>query len=195
MIAHLRGVLVEKTLDRVVIECGGGGYQAIVSLNTLAELPAAGREITLRTYMQVREDAHVLFGFATEGERRTFELLISVSNVGPKIAISLLSSLRPESLADAVRAGDIVRLSKTPGVGKKTAERLVVELKDRIDKIGLAPSSGARVTSPAGSSRLGGSAATVASALVNLGYRADEAERAAKEAAAGSEGEPLEAQL
>src|SRR5262249_33141165 len=144
-----------------------------------------------------REDAHVLYGFASDGERRAFELCTSVSGIGPKLAIALLSTLRPESLADAVRAGDVARLAKTPGIGKRTAERIVVELKDRVDKLGAARAAGPRpgATAAVGPARTAGSAAMVASALVNLGYRGDEAERAAKEAAAGREGQPLEALL
>lgn len=196
MIAHLRGTLVEKSLDRVVIECAGVGYGVIVSLNTLAELPQPGGEVTLRTHLSIREDAHVLYGFAGEAERRAFELCTSVSGIGPKLAIALLSTLRPEALADAVRAGDVARLSKTPGIGKRTAERIVVELKDRIDKAGLGTVAGSKIAAtPTAPGRLTGSAATVAGALVNLGYRADEAERAAKEAVAAHEGAPLEALL
>ena len=193
MIAHVRGVLVEKSLDRVVVEAGGVGYSLAVSLNTLAALPQPGHEVTVKTYLQVREDAHVLFGFATDEERRAFELCMSVSGIGPKLALSLLSSLRPPELADAVRASDVARLSKTPGVGKRTAERIVVELKDRIDKMGFGTAGGRAPLMVGGvTGRLGGTAATVASALTNLGYRVDEAERAAKEATAGRETLPIE---
>lgn len=194
MIAQLRGTLVEKGLDRVVIDVGGVGYAAQVTLNTLAELPEAGREVTLRTHLQIREDAHVLYGFATEAERRAFELCITVSGIGPKLALALLSTLRPESLAQAIRDGDVARLGKTPGVGKRTAERIVVELKDRVDRLGVAP-GGARVVEGRTASALPEVAATVASALVNLGYRGDAAERAAKEAHAQHAGQPIEVLL
>ena len=192
MITHLRGTLVDKTLDRVVVECGGVGYSVIVSLGTLAQMPAVGAEVTVLTYLQVREDAHVLYGFAHESERRAFELCTSVSGIGPKLAVALLSTLRPEALAEAVRAGDVARLSKTPGIGKRTAERIVVELKDRLDKLGPGPQPGA-APGPAGS-RLQGSAQVVAQALVNLGYKSDAAERAAREATADANA-PLEEQL
>jgi len=192
VITHLRGTLVDKTLDRVVVECGGVGYSVIVSLGTLAQMPAVGAEVTVLTYLQVREDAHVLYGFAHDSERRAFELCTSVSGIGPKLAVALLSTLRPEALAEAVRAGDVARLSKTPGIGKRTAERIVVELKDRLDKLGPGPQPGAP-PGPAGA-RLHGSAQVVAQALVNLGYKSDAAERAAREATADADA-PLEEQL
>lgn len=195
MIAQLRGTLVEKGIERVVIDVGGVGYAAQVTLHTLAELPEAGREVTLRTHLQIREDAHVLYGFATEAERRAFELCITVSGIGPKLALALLSTLRPETLAQAIRAGDVARLGKTPGVGKRTAERLVVELKDRVDRLGVAP-GGARVAEGGrAGTALPDTEATVASALVNLGYRGDAAERAAKEAHAQHAGQPIEVVL
>ncbi|MSP61453.1 MAG: Holliday junction branch migration protein RuvA [Myxococcales bacterium] len=186
MIAHLRGVMVEKSLDRVVVDVGGVGYHVVVSMQTLAGLPAVGAEVFLKTYLQVREDAHVLFGFAGDGERRVFELCISVSGIGPKLAMAMLSALKPEALAQAVIANDLALLTRTPGVGKKTAERVVVELRDKFEKLGLG-----RPTQ-AGAARPTGIAATVASALINLGYRPIEAERAAAEATRGRETAPLE---
>lgn len=179
MIAHLRGVLVEKSLDLVVVDVGGVGYQVTVSMQTLAELPAVGSEVRLKTHLQVREDAHVLFGFAGDLERQVFELCISVSGIGPKLAMAILSALRPEALAEAVLQRDLVKLSRTPGIGKKTAERLVVELRDKFEKLGLGR-GGASTTAAA--PRPSGVTATVVSALTNLGYRATEAERAADEA-------------
>ena len=194
MIAQLRGTLVEKSLDRVVVDVGGIGYGLLVSLNTLAELPEAGRELTIKTHLQIREDAHVLYGFASDDERRAFEMCLSVSGIGPKLAIALLSSLKPDALARAIREQDVARLSQTPGVGKRTAERIVVELKDRVDKLGFAPSvGGPRIVMPVGGRGLSGQAAVVASALTHLGYRVEEAERAAKEATTGREDQPIEA--
>ncbi len=177
MIAQLRGTLLEKSFDRVVVEVSGIGYGVLVSLQTLAELPAPGSEVTLRTHLQIREDAHLLFGFASDAERRAFELCISVSGIGPKLAMALLSALRPEELSQTIVAGDVARLSRTPGIGKKTAERLVVELRDKFEKLGLA-----RSTNSAPMVRSTGTAAAVSSALVHLGYRQAEAERAAEEA-------------
>lgn len=187
MIAQLRGTLVEKSFERVVVDVQGVGYAAVVSMQTLAELPEVGQPVVLKTYLQVREDAHLLFGFGTDDERRAFELCISVSGVGPKLALALLSAMRPEVLAEAVSSGDLTRLTRTPGIGKKTAERLVVELRDRFEKLGLArPGSAAPRAKPTGL------AATVVSALVNLGYRAPEAERAAAEVSKTHPEAPLE---
>lgn len=174
MIAHLRGTLAEKTLDRVVVDVGGVGYQVLVSMQTLAELPEVGKLVTLKTHMQVRDDAHLLFGFVSDEERRAFELCIGVSGIGPRLALALLSAMRPEALAEAVGSSDIARLQRTPGIGKKTAERIVVELRDRFAKLGWGHGASVRATPT-------GIGATVVSALVNLGYRASEAERAVHE--------------
>jgi Holliday junction DNA helicase RuvA len=190
VIAQLRGTLVEKSFDRVVVEVGGVGYAVIVSLQTLAELPQPGHNVLLRTHLQVRDDAHVLYGFATDEERRAFELCIGVSGIGPKLAMAMLSSLRPDELAAAIRDNDVARLQRTPGVGRRTAERVVLELKDRLDRLGI-EGAAAPTASPSGAP-LAGSAATVSSALVNLGYRAPEADRAAREAARGREHHPIE---
>lgn len=192
MITRLRGTLVEKNIDQVVVECGGVGYALLVSLHTLTELPEVGAEVTLRTHLHVREDAHVLFGFAAEAEKRAFELCLSVSGIGPKLALALLSTLRPEALAEAVRAEDIARLARTPGIGKRTAERLVVELKDRLDKLAPPPAPGTRPTAAAADPRLTGSAQVVASALTHLGYRPDEAGRVAREVSEAQPQAPLE---
>lgn len=174
MIAQLRGTLAEKTLDRVVVDVGGVGYRVLVSMQTLAELPEVGRPVLLKTHFHVREDAQLLFGFTSDEERRAFELCTSVSGVGPKLALALLSAMRPEVLAEAVVAGDVARLQRTPGVGKKTAERLIVELRDRFDKLGLGRGTGL----PTQPTAVG---TTVVSALINLGYRPNEAERAVRE--------------
>lgn len=190
MIAQLRGALVEKSFDRVVIDVGGVGYAVIVSLQTLAELPQPGPEVALKTHLHIRDDAHVLYGFATDLERRVFELCIGVSGIGPKLAMAMLSGMRAEALVEAIRRGDVARLTRTPGVGKRTAERVVLELRDKVDKLGLRTGT---APGPGPAQPLDGVAATVASALVNLGYRAPEAERAAKEAARGREAQPLEA--
>ena len=185
MIAHL---LAEKTLDRVIVDVGGVGYQVLVSMQTLAELPVVGQPVVLKTHLQIRDDAHLLFGFVSDDERRVFELCIGVSGIGPKLALALLSAMRPEVLAEAVVGGDIARLQRTPGIGKKTAERLVLELRERFSKLGLGHGPGlpARTT---------GMAAAVVSALVNLGYRAPAAERAVQEVLAGKGELPLEVAL
>lgn len=172
MIALLRGALVEKGIDHVLLDVAGVGYRVAVSLNTLAALPATGGAATLHTELIVREDSLSLVGFATVEERAAFHLVTSVQGIGPKLAMSILSTMDAAALGSAIRDGDHGRLTKIPGIGKKTAERLVLELRD---KFGAATSS-----APQGRG-LGGSQA-VSSALVNLGYKPAEAERAAADA-------------
>jgi Holliday junction DNA helicase RuvA len=176
VITSVRGALTVRELDRVTIEVGGVGLDIAVSMQTLAKLPQVGSEVALHTYLNVREDALQLFGFRSVEERQAFLLCLSVQQVGPKLAMSILSAIDAEGLAHAVRDGDHARLRKIPGVGQKTAERLVLELKDKLDR---ARPPGASSAKPGGPT---GPAATVAAALVNLGYKAAEAERAAKEA-------------
>ncbi len=174
MIAMLRGALVEKGIDHVLVDVGGVGYRVAVSLNTLAALPAVGNLATLHTELIVREDSLSLVGFATVDERAAFGLVTGVQGIGPKLGMSILSTLDAGELARAVRDGDHARLTRIPGIGKKTAERLVLELRD---KFGTAAGSATAAQGKA----LGGSQA-VSSALVNLGYRPAEADRAAAEA-------------
>ena len=171
MIAMLRGALVEKGIDHVLIDVNGVGYRVAVSLNTLAALPAVGNVATVHTELIVREDSLSLVGFATVDERAAFDLVTSVQGIGPKLAMSILSTLEAPELARAVRDGDHARLTRIPGIGKKTAERLVLELRDKF--AGAAAATTAK--------RPGGSQA-VSSALVNLGYKPAEAERASGEA-------------
>jgi Holliday junction DNA helicase RuvA len=183
VITSVRGALTARELDRVTVEVGGVGLDIAVSLQTLSKLPQLGHEVALFTYLNVREDALQLFGFRSPEERQAFLLCLSVQQVGPKLAMSILSTIDADGLAQAVRNGDTARLRKIPGVGQKTAERLVLELKDKLEKIGLTRASSA-ATPPAGAPS--GRAATVAAALVNLGYKAAEAERAAKDATAAA---------
>ena len=171
MIAMLRGVLVDKGIDHVLVDVAGVGYRVAVSLNTLAALPPVGATATVHTELIVREDSLSLVGFATIDERAAFHLVTAVQGIGPKLAMSILSTMEPGELGRAVRDGDHARLTKIPGIGKKTAERLVLELRD---KFAGAPSA---TTAP----KMGGSQA-VSSALINLGYKPAEAERAAAEA-------------
>ena len=187
MIAHLKGTLADKGVDRVVVDVGGVGFQVIVSLHTLAELPAAGESVALRTELLVREDALTLYGFGSDEERLAFSLLTSVQGIGPKLAMACLSALAPSDLARAIRSGDHARLTRVPGIGKKTAERLVLELRDKLDAVPLtkgvarAPADAARSTP----------AAQVTSALVNLGYRLEDAERAADRALEAASDAPM----
>ena len=135
MIAYLRGVLAEKEITRVVVECHGVGYEAAIPLSTFDRLPAEGTEVKLYTHHEVREDAQLLFGFATKPERDMFRLVTTVSGVGPKLALAVLSGLTVGDLQLAVSQGDAKRLAAVKGIGKKTAARIVVELKDKINPI------------------------------------------------------------
>ena len=135
MIAYLRGVLAEKEVTRVVVECHGVGYEAAIPLSTFDRLPAEGAEVKLYTHHEVREDAQLLFGFATKPERDMFRLVTTVSGVGPKLALAVLSGLTVGDLQLAVSQGDAKRLAAVKGIGKKTAARIVVELKDKINPI------------------------------------------------------------
>ena len=135
MIVHLNGKLVEKDITRVVVDCGGVGYEASIPLSTFDRLPAEGADVKLYTYHDVREDAEALYGFATEAEREVFKLVTTVSGVGPKIALSVLSGLTTGDLQLAISQGDVKRLASIKGIGKKTAERIVVDLKDKINPI------------------------------------------------------------
>ena len=174
MIAALRGRVAEKAPNRVVIDVSGVGYEVFVPLSTFYEVGDEGAEIALRVYTHVREDALQLFGFLTDLERQMFERLIAVSGIGPRLAVAVLSGLDTRDLVAAVQRADVARLTTIPGVGKKTAERIVLELKDRLAQ--LTPPPGADVKS-AGSpaDRLRGD---LLSALQNLGYHRPDAERA-----------------
>lgn len=145
MIYNVRGTLTYTDINYAVVECGGVGFKCFVSMTTLKELPPLGKEANLYTYLAVREDAMDLFGFATQQELDAFKLLITVSGVGPKAAMAVLSVLPPDRLSIAVSSGDVKSIQSAQGVGKKTAERIVLELKDKM--LGLAPSNAAAVQS------------------------------------------------
>ena len=134
-ICHLRGTVLEKTPAGIVLECGGVGYALTVPLSTFDRLPATGQEASLEIHHLVREDDQLLFGFATERERTFFRALLGITGIGPKLALAVLSGLTPGELAAAIAEGDVRRLSSISGVGKKTAERIIVELKDKIDPL------------------------------------------------------------
>ena len=135
MIAYLRGILGEKTPAVAVVECGGVGYECLIPLSTYDRLPATGGEVKLLTCHVVREDANLLYGFATAEEKRTFELVTSVSGVGPKLALAVLSGLSVGELNLVIAEGNAKRLAQVKGIGKKTAERIVVELRDKVNPI------------------------------------------------------------
>ena len=169
MFATLCGTLREKAPGGAVLDVGGVGYQVEIPLSTYYELPQEGENITLRTTVQVRDDAIHIFGFATEGERALFRHLIAVAGVGPRTALAVLSGLSVQEVAAAVAARDIARLQRVPGIGRKTAERLALELQDKVQPL-VGPAAGRAPT--------GGARQDVVSALVNLGYPAAQAERA-----------------
>jgi Holliday junction DNA helicase RuvA len=175
MIAHLRGKLIYKQPGQAIIEAGGVGYDVAISIPTFTALPVAGAEASLHIYTQVSEDQIALFGFQDREEKRLFERLITVSGVGPKLAIKMLSGLSPERTVQAICGQDHAQLTRIPGVGKKLAERLVVELKDKLDDFAVAPAPTA-VRGPA--------VDDVLSALVNLGYQRAAAEKAIENAVA-----------
>ncbi len=170
MIAHLRGKLFAKSPGQAIVEAGGVGYDVTISVPTFTALPHEGSEVSLYIHTHVREDALALFGFLERDEKRLFERLITVSGVGPKLAITILSGLNPERTVAAIRAQDHATLTRIPGVGKKLAERLVVELKEKLDDFAVAPAAAAQSLGPA--------ADDVLSALVNLGYARPAAQKA-----------------
>lgn len=135
MIAHIKGLLQTKSTNAIVIDNGGIGYEVITPLSTFYALPEEGHEVSLHVYTHVREDAFILFGFMTELEKKIFKLLITVSGIGPKLAINILSGIGPDELLAAISSGDIAKLQSIPGIGKKTAERMALELKDKAAKI------------------------------------------------------------
>lgn len=179
MIASLRGTLAEKGAATCVIEAGGVGYLVSVSTHTARQLPAEGASVYLRTRQVVREDAVLLFGFADADELRLFDLLIGVSGVGPRLALALLSGLKPGVLARALREANIALLVAVPGIGRKTAERLIVELRDRVEFLELAESAGhPRASGTPHSEQFQDAVA----ALTRLGYTAPQAQDAVRRA-------------
>lgn len=175
MIAYLQGELREKEPTRVVLDVGGVGYEVLIPLSTFYELPDEGKTVALRVHTHVRQDTLQLFGFRSARERTVFELLLRTSGVGPKLAQAILSGVDPNDLLAAIEAGEVAVLRAVPGVGQKTAERIIIDLRDRVgDLIGPADTSGVatRATPP------GGAAEEAVSALINLGYGASHAERA-----------------
>jgi Holliday junction DNA helicase RuvA len=174
MIALLSGEVAVRRPDHVVVACGGVGYRLAVSAETLRQVPAAGKPVTLHTHLIVRDDALLLYGFAAEAERDLFLLLIGVQGVGPKVALAVLSGGTPRELLAAVAAGDTARLQAVPGVGKRTAERIVVELRE---KVGAAPAGDPIVVLRGDDPRL-----LAREGLVGLGFTAQEAERMLEDA-------------
>lgn len=169
MIAHLRGRLLSKHPNQAIVEAAGVGYDVTISVPTFSDLPAAGGEVALYIHTHVREDALALYGFLRHSEKQIFEKLIGVSGIGPKLAITILSGMPPDEMASAIRGNDVAKLTRIPGIGKKTAERMVLELRDKLPKEALGEPASLPVTSPVEED--------VLSALVNLGYQRAVAER------------------
>lgn len=173
MIAHLRGRLMAKHPNQAVVETAGVGYDVTISVPTFSDLPGVGAEVALHVHTHVREDVIALYGFLRPAEKQLFEKLISVSGIGPKLAITILSGMPTEEMVRAIRGNDLGRLTRVPGIGKKTAERLVLELRDKLEDFGAAPTVAA--VTPIEED--------VLSALTNLGYQRAAAERALAQAA------------
>jgi Holliday junction DNA helicase RuvA len=171
MIGRIAGRLLEKHPPQIVVDVQGIGYELDVPMSTFYQLPATGADVSLYTHLVVREDAHHLYGFATDPERRAFRQLLKVSGVGARTALSVLSGLSVADLRDAVSAQDTGRLTKVPGIGKKTAERLLLELRDKLDA----------VVGVAAAAKGGGHASDIANALLALGYNEREADWAMKQ--------------
>ncbi len=169
MIAHLRGKLLAKHPNQAIVETAGVGYDVTISVPTFSDLPAVGADVALHIHTHVREDIIALYGFLRPAEKVLFEKLITVSGIGPKLAVTILSGMAADEMAGAIRSNDVARLTRIPGIGKKTAERMVLELRDKL----AAPTSPA-APAPA----LNATEEDVLSALVNLGYQRPAAEKA-----------------
>ncbi len=174
MIAYLEGRLTRKTPSQILILVGGVGYKLFIPVSTYYELPEEGQEVRLHVHTHVREDVLALYGFATATEERLFQRLIAVNGVGPALALKVMSGLEPKSLVDAIRSSDLRRLGSIPGVGRKTAERLVVELRDKMAELGVASGEDA-ARAPLG--RVESLRDDVLSALANLGFPRPSAEK------------------
>jgi Holliday junction DNA helicase RuvA len=170
MIAHLRGRLLSKHPNQVVVETAGVGYEVNISVPTFSELPNNGSEVALHIHTHVREDLIALYGFLRPAEKQLFEKLITVSGIGPKLAITILSGMAANEMAAAIRGNDLGRLTKIPGIGKKTAERMVLELRDKLPEAAGTSTPAALVMSTMEQD--------VLSALLNLGYQRPAAEKA-----------------
>ena len=166
MIGRIQGVLLEKNPPQLLVDCAGVGYELEVPMSTFYGLPGIGQRVTLLTHLVVREDAHLLYGFGTESERRAFRQLLKISGVGARTALAVLSGMSVAELAEAVTLQETGRLTRVPGIGRKTAERLLLELKDKL---------GAELGAPLAVNRAAPAAADVLHALVALGYSEKEA--------------------
>ncbi len=176
MIGRIRGILIEKQPPLLLLDVHGVGYEIQAPMTTFYKLPALREEVSLHTHLIVREDAHLLFGFASEQERRLFRDLLKVNSVGPRVALAILSGMEADHFIACVQAGDTARLTRLPGVGKRTAERLVVEMRDRLADWGEVQQAVAAATAE-GNATGGDAVSDAVSALIALGYKPNEASR------------------
>jgi Holliday junction DNA helicase RuvA len=183
MIAHLRGKLLAKHPNQAIVETGGVGYDVTISVPTFSDLPGVGSEVALHVHTHVREDSLALYGFLSADEKQLFEKLITVSGIGPKLAITILSGMPADEMVGAIRGNDVARLTRIPGIGKKTAERMVLELRDKL------PAGGVPVAAAPPRSAV---EEDVLSALLNLGYQRSAAEKALSVAAKDGQGGSFE---
>jgi len=174
MIAHLRGKLLAKHPNQAIVETAGVGYDVTITVPTFSDLPGLGSEVALHIHTHVREDQIALYGFLRPAEKQLFEKLITVSGIGPKLAITILSGMPADEMVGAIRGNDIARLTRIPGIGKKTAERMVLELRDKLPPAGAETPAAPTITAME---------EDVLSALMNLGYQRPAAERALAQAA------------
>ena len=186
MIGRLKGILAAKRAPQILVDCSGVGYEADVSMTTYYQLPEPGEAISIWTHLIVKEDSHSLIGFTTERERKLFRQLIRVNGVGPKMALTILSGINGQEFAQCVLQDDIVTLTRLPGVGKKTAERLIIEMRDKVEDLmggaSLAMDEGTATTT---TGRSGKSEAI--EALQALGYKATDAEKMVRQAESGTD--------
>jgi Holliday junction DNA helicase RuvA len=183
MIAHLRGRLISKHPNQAIVEAAGVGYDVTITIPAFSELPSIGSEVSLHIHTHVREDALALYGFLRPEEKQLFEKLITVSGIGPKLAITILSGMATADMVGAIRANDYARLTKIPGIGKKTAERMCVELRDKLEGFGETPTL----------KSVSAVEEDVISALTNLGYQRMLAEKAVERAVASAGRENFDA--
>ena len=189
MISHLRGTLLEKSPNQIVIDVQGVGYEITIPVSAYSSLPELGGPVRMHTYQQVREDVLALYGFLTKDDKALFEKLIAVSGIGPKLAITALSGLTSEDLTAAIRSGAVEQLVRIPGVGKKTAERMVLELRDKVGPAGAAKSNAGGVPQGAFSA----TEEDVISALMNFGASRASAETAVNKARSEKESNEFDA--
>ena len=185
MIAHLRGKLLAKHPNQAIVEAAGVGYDVTISVPTFSDLPVPGSEVALHIHTHVREDALALYGFLRPSEKLLFEKLLTVSGIGPKLAITILSGMAADEMVGAIRGNDVARLTRIPGIGKKTAERMVLELRDKLPQ-----SAPAAITAAPPISAV---EEDVLSALVNLGYQRAAAEKALELSVKGGKGGSFDA--